>query len=84
MKSQGKSIVFLVDLDTHKLIGLVAERKQSEIEKVMRQGGEKVLSQIKQVSRDMTVNYKLLVKKLFPNADAIVDRFHVTKMLHEE
>jgi transposase len=33
---------------------------------------------------DMTGNYKSLVKKLCPNADAIVDRFHVTKMLHEE
>lgn len=69
---------------THKLIGLVAERKRSEIEKVMRQWGEKVLSQIKEVSMDMTGNYKSLVKKLCPNADAIVDKFHVTKMLHEE
>ena len=42
VKSQGKFIVVLVDLDTHKLIGLVAERKQSGIEKVMRQWGEKV------------------------------------------
>lgn len=83
-KGQGKFIVVLVDLDTHKLIGLVAERKQSEIEKVMRQWGEKVLFQIKEVCMDMTGNYKSLVKKLCPNADAIVDRFHVTKMLHEE
>jgi transposase len=51
---------------------------------MMRQWGEKVLSQIKEVSMDMTGNYKSLVKKLCPNADAIVDRFHVTKMLHEE
>ena len=83
-KGSGKFIVVLVDLDTHKLIGLVAERKRSEIEKLMRQWGEKVLSQIKEVSMDMTGNYKSLVKKLCPNADAIVDRFHVTKMLHEE
>jgi transposase len=27
-KGQGKFIVVLVDLDTHKLIGLVAERKR--------------------------------------------------------
>jgi transposase len=83
-KCQGKFIVVLVDLDTHKLIGLVAERKRSEIEKVMRQWEEKVLSQIKELSMDMTGNYKSLVKKLCPNADAIVDRFHVTKMLHKE
>ena len=84
VKGQGKFIVVLVDLETHKLIGWVAEKKQSEIEKVMFKWGEKVLSQIKKVSIDMTGHYKSLVKKLCPNADITVDRFHVTKMLHEE
>src|SRR4028118_1580968 len=32
---------------------------------------------------DMTGNYKSLVKKVCPNADVTVDRFHVTKMIHE-
>ena len=32
----------------------------------------------------MTGNYKSLVKRVCPNADVTVDRFHVTKMLHEE
>ena len=63
VKGQGKFIVVLVDLSTHKLLGLVSSRTQSEIEKVMRQWGEKVLSQIEEVSMDMTGNYKSLVKK---------------------
>lgn len=84
VKGQGKFIVVLVDLETHKLIALVSERKQSQIEKVMRTWGEKVLSQIEEVSMDMTGNYKSLVKKLCPNAEVTVDRFHVTKMIHEE
>jgi transposase len=33
---------------------------------------------------DMTGNYKSLVKKLCPNAEVTIDRFHVTKMIHEE
>jgi transposase len=33
---------------------------------------------------DLTGNYKSLVKKLCPNAEVTVDRFHVTKMIHEE
>ena len=33
---------------------------------------------------DMTGNYKSLVKKLCPNAAVTVDRFPVTKMIHEE
>jgi transposase len=46
--------------------------------------GEKVLSQIEEVGMDLTGNYKSLVKKLCPNAEVTVDRFHVTKMIHEE
>jgi transposase len=84
VKEQGKIIVVLVNLSTHKLVGLVSSRTQSEIEKVMRQWGEKVLSQIEEVSMDMTGNYKSLVKKLCPNAEVTVDRFHVTKIVHEE
>ena len=46
--------------------------------------GEKILSQIKEVSMDMTGSYKSLIKKLCPNADVTIDRFHVTKMLHDD
>ena len=67
----------LVDLDSHKLIGLVPERKQSEIERTMLNWGEKILEQIEEVSMDMTGNYKHLINKICPNADVTVDRFHV-------
>jgi len=30
------------------------------------------------------LNYKSLVKKICPNAEVTVDRFHVTKIVHEE
>ena len=84
VKGQGKFIVVLVDLKTHKLIGLVGERKQAAIENKMLEWGEEVLNQIEEVSMDMTGNYKSLVKKLCPNANVTVDRFHVTKMIHQE
>jgi len=84
VKGPGKILVVLVNLSTHKLVGLVSSRTQSEIEKVMRQWGEKVLSQIEEVSMDMSGNYKSLVKKLCPNAEVTVDRFHVTKIVQEE
>ncbi len=50
----------------------------------MRQWGEEVLDQIEEVSIDMTGNYKNLVEKICPNALVTVDRFHVTKVIHEE
>jgi transposase len=59
----GKFIVVLVDIDTGKLIGLVKERKQIDIENVMRKWGKEVLEQIEEVSMDMTGNYKSLMPK---------------------
>lgn len=84
VKGQGKFIVVLVDLDTGKLIGLIKERKQIEIEKFMKKWGEEVLEKIEEVSIDMTGNYKNLVNKICPNVVVTVDRFHITKAIHEE
>jgi transposase len=84
VKGQGKFIVVLVDIDTGKLIGLVKERKQIDIKNVMLKWGKVILEQIEEVSMDMTGNYKSLIEKICPNAVVTVDRFHVTKIIHEE
>ncbi|GAA6615608.1 transposase [Scytonema sp. NUACC26] len=123
VKGQGKFIVVLVDIDSGRLIGLVKERKQMEIENVMKKWGDSVLERIEEVSMDLTThcplqngatlkplvltrgsagypeiglphsgtcktpvtgNYKSLVDKICPNAVVTVDRFHVTKIIHEE
>ncbi len=74
----------LVDLETHKLLGLAPGRKQSEIEKVMLRWENKVLSQVEEVSINMSYNYKSLGDKLCRNASLTVEKFHVTKMIHKE
>ncbi|MDJ0734619.1 MAG: transposase [Nostocaceae cyanobacterium] len=84
VKGQGKFIVVLVDIDLGKLIELVKERKQTEIEHVMKKWGEEILEQIEEVSIDMNGNYKNLVDKICPNALVTVDRFHVIKVIHSE
>ncbi len=84
VKGGGKYIVVLVDLDSRKLVGLARQRKQSEIEKVMRSWGDRVLSQIEEVSLDLCVVYKSLVEKNCPNAVLTADRFHVMKLVNEE
>lgn len=42
------------------------------------------MNQIREVSMDMSGNYKGLVKNLLPCADVTVDRFHVMKLVNEE
>ena len=46
--------------------------------------GDQVLSQIKEVSIDLSGNYRGLVRKVLPNADIMADRFHVMKLVNEE
>ncbi len=46
--------------------------------------GEEVLSEIEFVSIDLWKIYKILVKKLMPNATVVADRFHVMKQINEE
>lgn len=77
-------IVVLVDIDTGKLIWLVKERKQIVIENFIKTWGEEVLEKIEEVSIDMTGNYKSLVDKVRSNAVVTVDRFHITKVIHQE
>lgn len=81
-KGQGNYIVVLVDLERRVPIGFVPSRKQEEIRKVLEGWGEAVLSQIVEVSIDLSGNYKGLVNKLLPNTDVIADRFHVMKIVN--
>ena len=84
VKGQGKFIVVLVDLDTGKLIGLVEERKSKTIEEYLTSWGEDILNQIEEVSIDLYKMYKTVVEKMCPKAVITADRFHVTKILHQE
>jgi transposase len=84
VKGQGKFIIVLVDLDTGKLVGLVKEKKQKTIESVLLSWGREVLEQIEEVSMELAKIYKSIAEKLCPNAVITVDRFHVSKLLHEE
>jgi len=62
----------------------VSSRTQLEIEKVMREWGKKVLGKIEVIRINISSNYKSLIRNLCPSAVITVDRFHVTKMIHEE
>lgn len=83
-KGQGDYVVVLVDLDKNELVGLVESRKHKDIKEVLKSFGDKVLSQIKEVSIDLSGNYRGLVRKVLPDADIVADRFHVMKLVNEE
>ncbi len=84
VKGQGKFIIVLVDLDTGKLIGLVKERKSTTLACYLESWGEDILNQIEEVSIDLYKMYKTVVEQMCPKALITADRFHVTKILHQE
>lgn len=83
-KGQGDYVVVLVDLDKNELVGLGESRKHKDIKEVLKSWGDGVLSQSKEVSIDLSGNYRGLVRKVIPNADIVADRFHVVKLVNEE
>jgi transposase len=83
-KGQGDYIVVLVDLDRRVPLSFAPSRKQEDIRKVLERWGEAVLSQIIEVSIDLSGNYKNLVHKLLLNAVVVADRFHVMKIVSQD
>ena len=83
-KGQEDYIVVFVDLDRRVPIGFAPSRKQEDMKKVLEGWGEKVLSQVAEVSIDLSGNYRSLVNKLLPNANVVADRFHVMKIVNQD
>jgi transposase len=82
-KGQQDYVVVFVDLDAHTLIGMADARTHQAIKVVLAEWGEAVLAQIKEVSIDLSGNYRGLVKRMIPNAAVVADRFHVSKIVNQ-
>ena len=53
------------------------------INKILRKIPEKIRNKVKEVSVDMAANMHNAIKKSFPKAEVVVDRFHVQKLAIE-
>jgi len=74
----------LVNLDTHKIIGLVKSRTKDELSKTLKEWGSEILEGVEYVSIDLWRPYETVVKELMPNVEVVADRFHVMKIVNEE
>ena len=84
VKGQKNYCAVLVNLDTGKLIAILKKRTQEELRKTLTGWGKEVLEQIEEVSIDLWLPYKNLVKELMPSAEVVADRFHVMKQINQE
>ncbi|WP_313898157.1 ISL3 family transposase [Nodosilinea sp. LEGE 07298] len=83
-KGHKDFVVVLSDLDTHRLIGMAPSRTHAAIEAVLNTWGTDVLSNVVEVSMDLSGNYRGLVRRLMPQADIVADRFHVMSLVNQE
>ncbi|UZO75681.1 ISL3 family transposase [Microcystis aeruginosa str. Chao 1910] len=84
VKGQKNYCAVLVNLDTVKLIAILEKRTQEELRETLTGWGKEVLEPIEEVSIDLWLPYKNLVKELMPSAEVVADRFHVMKQINQE
>jgi transposase len=62
------------------LFAIVYGTKSEDIIKVVEQIPEEVLAQVKEVTLDMAETMRKIVRRCFPKAMRVIDRFHVQKL----
>lgn len=62
------------------LVAMIKGPKAEYVIKILRKTSLKQRKKVKEVTLDMPGNMGLIVKKSFPNATLVIDRFHVQKL----
>ncbi|WP_414625299.1 ISL3 family transposase, partial [Calothrix sp. CCY 0018] len=84
VKGKGNYCAVLVDLDNSKLLAILQGRTKEKIREILITWGKEVLEKIEEVSIDLWRGYKNIVQELIPNAQVVVDRFHVMTQVNKE
>lgn len=71
----------LVDGTTGKVIDILPDRKFAYLHKHFRQYPLEVRKKVRYISMDMFKPYIKMVQTLFPNAQIVIDKFHICQLL---
>lgn len=66
------------------MIEVIDNHQQEDIIEILKQQPIEVRAKVEEVSVDMWGGFPKVVKKVFPNAVVVIDRFHVMKLVNEE
>ena len=78
---KGKMAFIAMDGQTHKLISLLDDRRLEHLVTYFLKFPRQVRLKVKMLVMDMNANYGALIKRCFPNAQLVTDRFHVVQQL---
>ncbi|WP_158413211.1 transposase [Baaleninema simplex] len=82
-KGHKKFVTVVSDLEKGELIEVIDSHQQEEIAEVLLQQPLEVREAVEEVSVDMWGGFPKLIEKVFPNAQIVVDRFHVMKAVND-
>lgn len=82
-KGHGKFATVLTDLDTSSLLEVIDSHKSDDIITVLKLIPQALRDQVEEVSVDMWGGFPKVIKEVFPNANTIIDRFHVQKLINK-
>ena len=81
-KGQGNLVTVVSDISEGNLIEMIDSHRCEEIIEVLMKQVIEVREQVEEVSIDMWGGSPKVIKKVFPNAEIIIDRFHVMKVVN--
>ena len=79
--ADGAMSFHIVDGKTGKTIDIVEDRRLNNLMKYFSYYSHKARSKVKLVVIDMYSPYISLIKKMFPNANIIIDKFHLVQLI---
>lgn len=79
--SDGAMSFIYCDAQTHNIIDIVENRQLSHLKKYFSRYTKKARNNVKYIVMDMYKPYITLVEEMFPNAEIIMDKFHIINNL---
>lgn len=79
----GRQLHFIcIDGENHQIIKILPDRYKKSIIKYFERFTLKAREGVKTVSMDLNSYYQDIVRLIFPNAQVVIDRFHMVQMLN--
>ena len=79
--TSGSMSFIFADAHTHQIIDIVEDRRYNNLKKYFNQFTKKARKSVKFIVMDIYSPYMKLVKHCFPNAEIIIDRFHIVNLI---
>ena len=83
-KGQGDFVTVVSDICEGNLIDMIDSHCSEEIIEVLMKQPIEVRKEVEEVSVDMWGGFPKVIKKVFPKAQVIIDRFHVIKVVNKD